>query len=186
MAVKVKLSNVRLSFPTLFTAEQYKGQGAFNYSAKFMVKPGSPNDGLIKDAILAVAKEKWPKKVDLMLEEFRMDKKAYPYIDGKRVEFDGAEGMWVLTAKRKQDAGRPLVVDADKTPLAESDGKPYAGCFVNASVEFWAQDGDTKGIRCSLIGVQFAKDGEHFGGGARPSEDDFEDISEGASADDLV
>lgn len=184
--MKVKLENVRLSFPFLFEARDYKGDGKFAYSAKFLIEPGSENDKRIREAIETVAKEKWPKKWQTMLEEFRPDRKAFPYIDGKRVEFDGAEGKWVLTAKRKRDNGRPLVIDRDKTPLTAADGKVYAGCYVHGSVEFWAQDGDAKGIRCELRGAQFFGDGEAFGGSAKPSEDEFDDIADGATADGLV
>ena len=82
---------------------------------------------------------------------------------------------------------RPLVIDKDKSPLTEQDGKPYAGCFVNASVELWAQDNNYgKRINASLRGVQFFKDGDAFAGGGAASEDEFDDIAEGATADDLV
>mgnify|MGYP000400940294 CR=1 FL=1 len=176
--MKVKLENVRIGFPRLFTAEQYNGKGAFNYSAKFFIVPGSKSDVAIREAINTVAQEKWPKRYEAMLEEFRPDKKAYPFIDGKRVEFDGAEGHWILTAKRKQDNGRPTVVDERAQNLDEHEGRPYAGCYVNAHVEFWAQDGDAKGIRCTLRGVQFAGHGEAFGGSRPASEDEFDVLAQ--------
>jgi hypothetical protein len=71
------------------------------------------------------------------------------------------------------------VVDRDRTPLTASDGKPYAGCFVNAVVELWAQDNQYgKRINASLGGVQFAADGDAFGGGGvRTEADDFDDLS---------
>lgn len=182
--MKIKLDNVRLSFPALFEATQYKGQGAFNYSAKFLVPTGSDTHKAILAAIETVAREKWPKKYEAMLEEFRPDRKAYPYIDGKRVTYDGTDGMWVLSAKRKLEQGRPVVVDQDKNTLLPADGKPYSGCFVNASVEFWAQDGDTKGIRCTLRGVQFVRDGDSFSGASKPTEDEFDAVE--TSVEDLV
>ena len=37
-----------------------------------------------------------------------------------------------------RNALRPLVVDVDKSPLTAQDGKPYSGCYVNASLELWA------------------------------------------------
>lgn len=183
--MKVKLENVRISFPTLFEPQQYKGQGSFNYSAKFIVEPGSPNDKAVREAIAVVAKEKWPKRAEALLEEFQFDKTKYPYIEGKRVSFEGAEGKLVLTAKRQEKQGRPLIVDNDKSPLLSKDGKPYAGCWVNASIEFWAQDGDTKGIRCTLRGVQFLRDGDAFGGGgSKPTKDEFDAVE--VAVEDLV
>ncbi|MDC5277565.1 DUF2815 family protein, partial [Acinetobacter baumannii] len=65
-----------------------------------------------------------------------------------------------------------------KTPLVQADGRPYAGCYVNAAIELWCQDNNYgKRINASLRGVQFLKDGEAFAGGGVASEDDFEDLS---------
>ena len=80
---------------------------------------------------------------------------------------------------------RPTVLDRDKTPLTENDGKPYAGCYVNAVVDIYAQKGDFPGIRASVSGVQFHSDGEAFGGGRPASADEFDDVTEGADADDF-
>ena len=182
--MEVILRNVRLSFPELWKAREFKG--TVNYSAKFFVEPGSANDKAINDTITAVAKAKFPEKWEMYLEEFRPDKKAYPYINGKRVEYSGAEGKWVLTAKRKETDGRPLVIDQRKTPLTPADGKPYSGCYVNVKVDIYAQDGENKGIRCSLVTVQFAGDGEAFSGSKPATDDGFDDISDTGEADDLL
>jgi hypothetical protein len=170
--MELMLKNVRIGFPHLFTADEYEGQKAF--TGKFFIQPGSDNDIKIRDAILKEAKLMWPEKYEFFLEEFKMDKKAYCYIDGKRVEYAGAEGMWVLTSRRKESDGRPLVIDQRLNPLAESDGKPYAGCFVNVKLTIYAQDGKNKGIRCSLQTVQFSKDGDSFGGAKVGTVDGFD------------
>jgi hypothetical protein len=79
------------------------------------------------------------------------------------------------------------VLHSDKTPLTEADGKPYAGCYVNASIELWAQDNNYgKRVNASLGGVQFARDGDAFAGGGAASEDEFDDLTAGANADELV
>jgi hypothetical protein len=76
------------------------------------------------------------------------------------------------------------VIDRDKTPLTSADGRPYAGCFVNASVELWAQDNNFgKRINASLRGVQFFKDGDAFSGGGAASDDEFDSVED---ADSLV
>lgn len=186
--MELMLKNVRIGFPHLFTADEYEGSRA--YTAKFFIVPGSANDVAIREAINREAKNMWPEKYEFFLEEFRMDKKAYCYIDGKRVDFAGAEGMWILTSRRKESDGRPLVIDQRKNPLAESDGKPYAGAFVNVKLSIYAQDGKNKGIRCSLQTVQFAADGDSFGGAKVGTVDGFDDISDtgesGSGDDDLV
>jgi hypothetical protein len=44
--------------------------------------------------------------------------------------------------------------------------KLYGGCFVNAAVKSWLQDNKHgRGVRCELVAIQFAKDGEAFGEG---------------------
>ena len=43
--MKVKLSNVRLSFPQLFVAKEFKpGDGKPRFDATFLIVPGSAND----------------------------------------------------------------------------------------------------------------------------------------------
>jgi hypothetical protein len=185
--MKVKLANVRLSFPDLFKAVQYQGEGPFNYRAQFLVEPGSANHKAIEAAIKEVAKAKWAAKADAILKSIAGNSQKYCYIDGDTKEYDGYAGMMALSTTRQQEKGRPLIIDQQKNPLTEADGKPYAGCYVNASVEFWAQDNSFgKAIRCTLLGVQFAKDGDAFGGGAAPSADDFDSIEAGADAEDFV
>jgi hypothetical protein len=72
---------------------------------------------------------------------------------------------------------RPLVLDRDKSPLTQSDGRPYAGCYVNGSIELWCQDNAYgKRINATLRGVQFYKDGEAFAGGGSATADEFDDL----------
>ena len=185
--MKVKLSNVRLSFPDLFEATQFDGKGAFTYGAQFLIEPGSAEDKAVNAALEAVAKEKWGAKATAMLAAAKANPQKICYVNGDTKGYDGYAGMMALSAKRPQDKGRPGVYDRDKSPLQVEDGKPYAGCFVNASVEFWAQDNSFgKALRCTLVGVQFASDGDAFSAGAKPSEDDFDDVAEGSDADPLA
>ena len=72
---------------------------------------------------------------------------------------------------------RPMVIGTDRAPLTEDDGKPYAGCYVNAIVELWGQDNQFgKRVNANLLAVQFVKDGTPFGNGVTASVDDFDDI----------
>jgi hypothetical protein len=57
---------------------------------------------------------------------------------------------------------------------------------VNGTVEVWAQDNKFgKGIRATLRGVQFVKDGDAFSAGTPVSEDDFDEIEAPETADDI-
>jgi hypothetical protein len=72
-----------------------------------------------------------------------------------------------------------LVIDRDKTPLAESDNRPYSGCYVNCIIELWAQNNAYgKRINANLLAVQFYKDGQPFGdAGANASVNDFDALT---------
>lgn len=177
------IKNVRLSFPTLFEPKEFKlGDGKPRWSATFLVEPGSDADKAIRNAINEAAKEEWPKDWEKKLKAIEGQKNQFCYLDGNTKSFDGYEGMWALSshrsAKTKNGANTPpLIVDKDpKKVLTDKDGKPYAGCFVNAKVSIYAQSGENPGVRCSFTVVQFAKDGDAFAS-SKPSADDLDDLS---------
>jgi len=181
---KIKLQNVRLSFPDLFEPGEYEGQRKFG--ATFLIEPGSANDKVIREAINDVAKEAFKDKgAAIVKAAMAGGNQKICYWDGSLKSYDGYEGTMALTAKRNEDKGRPLVIDKDKTPLVAADGKPYAGCYVNVSVDLWAQDNKYgKSVRCTLLGVQFHADGDAFSAGSVGDVDDFDDLSDGT--DDLA
>lgn len=182
--MKVKLSNVRLAFPLLFEAKTVNGEGKPAFSASFLIDPADPQTKALHAAIEAVAKEKWGAKADAILKQMRAQDKVCLHDGDLKSNYDGFPGNLYVSSR---SITRPLVIDKDKTPLSESDGRPYAGCYVNASVELWAQDNNYgKRVNASLRGVQFYRDGDAFAGGGAASEDEFDDIAEGADADALV
>jgi hypothetical protein len=174
--MKVILNKVRIAFPDIFEATQYQGKGAFRYNATYLIEPGSQNDINIRAAIKAEAQGTYGKKADALLASMQNNTNKYCYISGDtKPDYDGYPGKMYLAGHRKQADGPPLVIDSNRSPLTANSGKPYAGCYVNATVDIYAQDGENAGIRCGLIGIQFAGDGEAFGGASRPNVDDFED-----------
>jgi len=175
--MKVVIKNVRLSFPKLFEPSQFKGTGPLRYEAQFMVDPGTDAHKALEDAIAEVAKAKWGGKAATTLKKLRSSKQTCCYVDGELTGREENEGMFILSGNRKDKDGPVAVFDADKTPIHADNGRVYAGCFVNASVDIWAQDGQYSGIRCTLIAVQFAGDGDAFGGGpVKSNGDEFEAI----------
>jgi hypothetical protein len=178
--MKVKLNNVRLSFAQLFEAKTVNGEGKPAFSASFLINPNDPQVAAINAAIEAVAKDKWGTKADATLKVMRTADKTCLHSGDLKANYDGFEGMLYISSR---NALRPLVIDVDKSPLVAEDGKPYSGCFVNASIELWAQDNNYgKRVNATLMGVQFFKDGESFSGGGVADADDFDDLS----IDDLV
>lgn len=181
--MKIKLTNVRLSFPDLFEAKTVNGEGKPAFSASFLIDPADPQVKSINTAIDTVAKEKWGAKAEQVLKQMRATDKVCLH-DGNLKAYDGYQDMLYISSR---NATRPLVIDADKSPLTEQDGKPYSGCYVNASIELWAQDNNYgKRVNASLSGVQFFKDGDAFAGGRAADVNEFDDVTAGAEAGDLV
>ncbi len=178
--MKIKLNNVRLSFAQLFEAKTVNGEGKPAFSASFLINPNDPQIAAINAAIEAVAKDKWGVKADANLKVMRAADKTCLHSGDLKANYEGFEGMMYISSR---NALRPLVIDVDKTPLVAEDGKPFSGCYVNASLELWAQDNNYgKRINATLMGVQYFKEGESFSGGGVASTDDFDDLS----ADDLI
>ena len=179
-AMIIQLKNVRLAFPDLWTAVAFEGEGEKKFGATFLIPKNSPQIKEIKTAILEVAKAQWKDKAPAILKTLEGNPNKFCFMDGDTKTYDGYAGNMYLTAKNKK---RPTIKDRDTSTLTEADEKPYGGCYVNASVELWAQDNKWgKGIRASLRGVQFYKDGDQFTAGSVASDDEFEDLGDGADA----
>ena len=168
MANKIKIDNVRLSFPSLFKKAEFNGQvGKFEASVLISKETQAAIITKIEaiiDAECVGAKIKRPAPDKVCLR------------DGDHQEYDGYAGMMSLKAASSR---RPTIIDRDKTPLIEEDGVVYAGCYVNIVVDFWVQNNNYgKRVNCNLLGVQFAKEGDSFGAGDTNVESDFDDLSD--------
>jgi hypothetical protein len=151
---KIFLSNVRLSFPSLWVRSIFDGKEG-KYEATFLI-PKSDTE----------TKNKMDTTIRQMIAEskLKIPKDKICVKDGDDYEFDGYENTWTLKASNNR---QPTLLDTDKTPLTTDDGKIYAGCYVNAVIEFWVQNNNYgKRINANLLGVQFVKHGEAFGTGA--------------------
>ena len=180
--MKLMLKNVRIAFPALFQAKTVNGEGAPAFSAAFIFEPGHPAEKMLRDAYEAVGKEKWGAKWPTVKKAMEGAGKLLVQDGDVKADYDGYPGNLFVNARSKT---RPLVIDEQRNPLTESDGRPYAGCYVNASIELWPQDNQYgKRINASLRGVQFFADGEAFAGGGAASEDEFDEVD--TDADNLV
>ncbi|MHA3050222.1 DUF2815 family protein [Acinetobacter sp. ANC 4641] len=179
--MKVKLSNVRLAFPKLFKAESVNG-GEPTFSAAFLFAADHSAVKDIKAAIDKVGEAKWGAKWAQIKKGLEAQDKMALHDGDTKADLAGYEGNLFINASNKT---RPLIIDRDKTPLDSADGKPYAGCYVNASIELWAQDNSFgKRVNASLRGVQFLKDGDAFAGGGAASDDEFDDLATDDLAED--
>lgn len=191
--MKIQIRNLRLAFPELFEARAGEEGGTPKYGAKFVVPANHPQIDEIEKAMFATAEAKWGGKAKTIYANLTKTGKPkvvevafvrQPYANSDGEPYDGFEDAFYLTASNKV---RPTVIDGDRTPLTAADGKPYSGCYVNAIIEFWAQDNKYgRAVRAELKGVQFVKDGDAFGGGgSAASAEDF-DVVDGSDAGDLA
>jgi hypothetical protein len=163
---KIKLNNVRLSFPSLFQKATFEGKET-KFEATLLLDKERHAESIaeIQAAIKLAIKEK--------LGGAKVGAEKLCMKDGDDSDYEGYAGTMSLKAA---NAKRPLVIDRDKTPLAESDNRPYSGCYVNCIIELWAQNNAYgKRINANLLAVQFYKDGQPFGdAGANASVNDFD------------
>lgn len=165
----IVLKNVRLSFPQIWTPKSFAPGQDPRFNANFLIDKETQADQIakLKDAVNALAAEKWkgkkPGGLKLCLG------------DGEEKDYDGYENAVYVSASTKV---RPVIVDQKKNPLAEEDGKPYAGCYVNVALSLWCQDNQWgKRVNATLDAIQFVKDGEPFGG-KKVTADVFGEIEE--------
>jgi len=174
-----KLKDVRLAFPELWEATSFEEGGRKKFSAALLIRKDDPQVKAIKEALLECAVAKWGVKGnDVARQLFKADRAALRDGDDEsKAKYDGYEEHWYVNASNDI---APTVLDRDKSPLGQRSGRPYSGCYVNAVVEFWAQDNKYgKRLNATLMGVQFFRDGDAFAGGRAASGDDFEDLSVG-------
>lgn len=171
---KVRLENVRFTFPAVHEAKQVNGQGDPKFSISALIGKDHKQLPEIKAAISKAAEEKWGAKAGEVLKQLQAADKLCLHDGDAKSDYDGYAGNFFINASNKI---RPLVIGPDRAPLVAADGKPYSGCYGNMIVEFWAQDNQFgKRVNASLLGVQFTKDGERLAGGGVAAADDFEAI----------
>ena len=164
---KIKLNNVRLSFPSIFNKSEFNG-AVGKFEATFLMNK-ERQAKMISDIEAKIALIQKDNKAKVSPDKICLK-------DGEYVDYDGYTGCMSIKAGSNR---RPTIIDRDKSPLVEEDGKPYAGCYVNAVLELWFQDNSYgKRVNCNLTGIQFVKDGEAFGAGNQDSSNEFDDISD--------
>lgn len=180
---KIRLDDQRLAFPAIFQPQGF-ADGKPAYGGKLIIVPKSKAEKQIKEAMRAAAFEqpKWKGKEEAILAKLVKDGLVCfhedEYTDKNGDVYAGFEDMHYLNMRSEKL--KPIVLDRKKQPLVESDGRPYGGCYVNASVEIWPQDNAYgRRINCTLVGVQFNRDGDAFSGGTPATPEDFEDLSDG-------
>lgn len=187
---RIMLNDVRLSFaPGLFEPSVPKGSQPGTkpkYNCGIILSPDHPQLEAVRAKMKAVAQEKWGAKWEATYTALEKQDKLALHDGDLKPNYDGYPGNFFLSPNSEESAP-PTVIDRDRTKLTARSGRPYAGCYVNASIEIWAQDNTFgKRINAQLRGVQFLRDGDAFSS-ARPADvDEFGDVSDGSEADDIA
>lgn len=175
---KVVTGVVRLSYPNLHTPKAIaEGQEA-KYSCCLLIPKSDSEtidairkamDKVKSDYALANGGKKLPIKHDIL-----RDGDA-ELAEGNKQGEEYAEHYFINASSKK-----PVkVIDKAKRDLPENE--IYGGCYVKASINFFAFDkAGNKGVACGLNGILKTADGEPFGG----SGFDINDFSEDFNSDD--
>lgn len=173
--MRIRLDNVRISFPVLFTPKTDFDGGTPTYSAMFLISKGDKQIESIRAIIEQVAKARWGAKYAEVLQKlYKQDRVCLR--DGDAKDAASLNGYYYVSARSDK---RPLVINRDRTPIRPDDGIIYPGCRVNAIVDIWAQDNQYgRRINAVLSGVQFRSDDEAFSSVSPARAEDFPDLSD--------
>ena len=182
----VVLKNVRLGFPKLWKAEAATADGTPKFGASLIMEPDSAeykaNVKACEAAVAYVSKKTWADKAERISAAIERKRKAFRDGDGETNQegdtWDGFSGTTIVSAKNNK---RPQILNRDKTPLAETNGVVYAGCYVDAVVSFYTtskKEQGGAGIWASLEIVRFRKDGDAFGAGSLNANDYLDDLED--------
>ena len=174
--MKAQIKNARLAFENTFTASSFDPSQQAKFSGTFIFEPGGEAEAIIRDAMTQVARDKWGDQADRVLKDLESKDRTCLH-NGDDKPYNGFQGNMYVNASNKM---RPLVLDEQRHPLTQQDGKIYNGVIVNALVDIWAQSSPQYGkrINATLLGVQFVKHAAPFSGGRAASVDDFEIVED--------
>jgi hypothetical protein len=184
----IKIANVRLSYPSVFQTEMYKGEDTGKFACTAILKKPEEtvdedgNTVVIKnhDAAIKAIKAAIKKIIKTDLRGKTPSDEKICLKDGDDTDKPELQGAYSVKATSEK---RPKVLDRDKTPLVQSDGVIYGGCMVNIILHIFASKKYGR-VSAGLDGIQFAGHGEPFG--AAPIEDDEFDVFGEADDDDDV
>lgn len=185
------LKNVRASFPVLFKGEQFEGKGSFRCGTTLLLAPDHPQVAQLNAGIEEVAAVKWKEKAASSLKTAKAKDKLFLRDGDLKAKYDGYEGNLTVSANcqggdTEGECVKPQVFNAQRVEVTESGKNPiYSGCYVNALIEIYADTRFGEAVNCKLVGIQFDHDGDAFGT-AKAKADDFDAVSNGATADEFA
>lgn len=162
MSTNMVIRNARLSFPALFTPKASPQGGEPKYQATLLIPKTDVATKQAIDLCIVAAKtagaSKFGGQVPVSVRTTLYDGDGVSPNTGEPFG-EECKGHWVL---RTSSLNKPGIVDENVQPILSQD-KIYAGCYVNADINFYAYNtNNSKGVSCGLNNIQFAGHGEPF------------------------
>ena len=186
--LRVRLDNVRLSFPKIAEPQPQKTDDgkdkAPTYNCEFILTPDHPGWVQYHKIVAHVAELKWPGKSQGVLQMLQMQSKNRAWGWGQEKiqkstmqPYPSYVGNLFIKAKSER---APQIFDAESNLVAfenmywkELARKMYGGCRVNAVVKPWGWNNKQggSGISNDFLAIQFLADDEPFGEGQTDATD---------------
>jgi hypothetical protein len=153
------------------------GKKTENYCCHGIIGPTHPIIPKLVELMKRCARNAWGDKGEQTYAELKAQNRLA--IHEGTVYKPGEEaytGNWYVSGNSTM---RPTIVDGDRTPLVAADRRPYSGAYGNVMVNIWAQKGGKFGkrINAQLMGVQFTRHGDAFGGGRVATPEEFPNMA---------
>jgi len=150
-----------------------KPEGKYHIDAVF--PPTHPQFTDLQTLIRNVATARWKEKAQQTLDMIKGNNQRFPLMRGDqyRPGKPAYAGMLYISAGNKD---QPTIVVTENgvnignryTPVVLTPSHPcwpYEGCYANVHLEFYTYEfGNSPGLGCSVLGVQFFKHGERLRG----------------------
>ncbi len=198
---QIIMNNVRLLRVSL--TKQYIGkdakinpatgqpEGKFHIDAVF--QPTHPDFEKLRAVIRGTATAKWKEQTDATLGMIGTNNQRFPLQKGDqyRPGKPAYAGMLYISAGNKD---QPTIVVTENGVNIANRGTPsiltpshpswpYEGCYANVHLEFYTYlYGNSPGLGCSVLGVQFYKHGERLKGSSVSSGSEFGLVPQDADA----
>lgn len=159
MTGHIIMKRVRVSFPHLWDFPQFS-DGPGKAGCVLLFPAGHPDEAKIRAGIDAMTKTDFG-GVRLPSQKICLTEPG----ESGRPEYED----WLSMSATAKANKLPVVMAADGRSRVQTAAQCqiYAGCYVNAKVQLWAQKSAQWGkrINCELIAIQFAGDGEPLSSG---------------------
>lgn len=175
----IKLNDVRLSFPSIFSPKVWVGSSTEpKYEATFIL-----DEKLHKNEIDLINA-----KIDELLIPHKTTRAKIKsdhlcLKEGNLSDREEYQNSYTIKAKSRK---RIPIIDKDAiTPITENDNIIFAGCYVSAYIDLWIYSKPALGIGVNLKSLQFRKKGPSFEGMEQDIRGAYDPIIEDEIEDDL-